>query len=181
VHLDLYPQPVSISDTEKTLLGKMANTRAIVSAALSIRVLEKVKIRQPLSSLYIKFLADSQKDFISELILDELNVKDIKVLDSEVSGDEVSLPTTKTDSFEIFLDTLVTEELKLEGMARDLVRVFQDLRKEQALNISDLIDATYENTEQNTKVMNAYRDEIMRKIQAQMLEPGATNSITKLP
>nr|MBP7927844.1 isoleucine--tRNA ligase [Patescibacteria group bacterium] len=48
VHLDLYPQPVSISDTEKTLLGKMANTRAIVSAALSIRVLEKVKIRQPL-------------------------------------------------------------------------------------------------------------------------------------
>lgn len=39
----------------------------------------------------------------------------------------------------IAMDTLITEELELEGYARDLVRVIQDLRKEAGYEVSDRV------------------------------------------
>ena len=39
----------------------------------------------------------------------------------------------------VLMDTVVTESLKLEGMARDLVRSIQDLRKEAGYLVSDRI------------------------------------------
>ena len=41
------------------------------------------------------------------------------------------------------LDTVVTEELKREGMARDFVRLVQTLRKDKDFNISDRIELSY--------------------------------------
>jgi len=43
------------------------------------------------------------------------------------------------DNMVVFLDTRVTKELKQEGLARDLVRLIQDLRKEADYNIDDRI------------------------------------------
>ncbi len=37
------------------------------------------------------------------------------------------------------MDTVVTEELQKEGMARDIVRTIQDLRKEANYSVSDRI------------------------------------------
>ena len=39
----------------------------------------------------------------------------------------------------LLMDTVVTESLRLEGMARDLVRSIQDLRKEAGYLVSDRI------------------------------------------
>lgn len=39
----------------------------------------------------------------------------------------------------IAMDTVVTDELRLEGVARDLVRVIQDSRKEAGYSVSDRI------------------------------------------
>ncbi|MBQ8660966.1 MAG: isoleucine--tRNA ligase [Alphaproteobacteria bacterium] len=43
----------------------------------------------------------------------------------------------------VTLDTVVTEELKREGMARDFVRLVQTLRKDKDFNISDRIELSY--------------------------------------
>ena len=40
----------------------------------------------------------------------------------------------------ISLDTIITEELKLEGYARDLIRTIQDMRKEANYNVTDRVD-----------------------------------------
>lgn len=40
----------------------------------------------------------------------------------------------------ISLDTGITRELKLEGYARDIVRLIQDMRKEAAYNVTDRIN-----------------------------------------
>ncbi len=39
----------------------------------------------------------------------------------------------------IAMDTHITEELELEGFARDIVRVIQDLRKEAGYEVSDRV------------------------------------------
>lgn len=39
----------------------------------------------------------------------------------------------------IAMDMVITEDLRLEGYARDLVRVIQDMRKEAGYEVSDRI------------------------------------------
>jgi isoleucyl-tRNA synthetase len=63
---------------------------------------------------------------VAAIVRDELNVKDLRT----------------GDRFE--LDTTVTEELRLEGMARDAVRFVQERRKRAGLNIEDRIVLFYE-------------------------------------
>jgi len=43
----------------------------------------------------------------------------------------------------VTLDTVVTDELKREGMARDFVRLVQTLRKDKDFNVSDRIELYY--------------------------------------
>jgi len=45
---------------------------------------------------------------------------------------------------EVQLDTQITEELRLEGLARDLVRTIQSLRKESGYQIEDRIVTYWE-------------------------------------
>lgn len=47
----------------------------------------------------------------------------------------------------VTLDTVVTEELKREGMARDFVRLVQTLRKDKDFNISDRIELCWQTSD----------------------------------
>ena len=47
----------------------------------------------------------------------------------------------------VTLDTIVTDALKREGMARDFVRLVQTLRKDKDFNISDRIELSYKTTD----------------------------------
>jgi len=51
----------------------------------------------------------------------------------------VSLDVMSGTGMVIAMDTIITEELELEGYARDLVRVIQDLRKEAEYEVSDRV------------------------------------------
>ncbi len=65
----------------------------------------------------------------------------------ELTGEEILVDTSSPEGFAVAeeggyvvaLDTTLTEELRREGMARDLVRQVQDARKEAGLQISDHI------------------------------------------
>jgi isoleucyl-tRNA synthetase len=58
---------------------------------------------------------------VAAIIKDELNVKEVR------SGPDFEL------------DTVITRELRLEGLARDAVRAIQDERKRAGLSIEDRI------------------------------------------
>lgn len=52
---------------------------------------------------------------------------------------DVTLDVMSGSGMVIAMDTLITEELELEGFARDIVRVIQDLRKEAGYEVSDRV------------------------------------------
>lgn len=121
VHLLNYPQNTEI-DSE--VLDQMSCTRQIITDALALRMQksdteEQIKVRQPLS----KLVYDGAKlpDFYEQIIADEVNVKEV------INGDHFAL------------DKTLTEELKREGYARDLVRAIQSARKNAKLSMDDHI------------------------------------------
>ena len=58
------------------------------------------------------------------------------------------------------VDTVITEELKKEGLARDIVRRIQNQRKEAGFDIADWIETYYEAGPKLTEVFRAHGDYI---------------------
>jgi isoleucyl-tRNA synthetase len=59
------------------------------------------------------------------------------------------------------LDTALDDELKREGLARELVRAVQDARKQAGLEVSDRIELMVEGDEQVSAAIRDYRDYVM--------------------
>ena len=117
VHLADYPAAQG-GVRDEALEKDMADARQAVARGLAARDLARVRVRQPLRSVTLTrpFRSD-----ILAIVKDELNVKEVYV------GEEFSL------------DVELDDELRLEGMARDAVRLIQDHRKRSRLNIEDRI------------------------------------------
>ena len=123
VHLLDWPGQFKPSATD-TVLEDMARTRQIITDALALRMQksdteDQIKVRQPLSKL--TYPGDKLDDFYEQIIADEVNVKEV------VNGKELTL------------DKTLTEELKREGFARDLIRAIQSARKNAKLSMDDRI------------------------------------------
>lgn len=117
VHLENWPDLKNIQDV--SVIDKMKQTRDVVEQGLALRNKTGVKVRQPLQSICVP------KDILSiiyvDIVKDELNVKEV------LEGETVDL------------DTNITEELRVEGVMRDIVREIQSKRKELNLVPSDKI------------------------------------------
>ncbi len=163
VHLDTYGEVPELNESDKQLLQKMDVTRKIVSLALSIRVSQGIKIRQPLQSLYVEFKNGSQQDFIAELVNDELNVKE------SLSGTPQSLssPASAEDNeIKVYLNTEITEDLKLEGDARDLIRKVQEKRKEMLLAVDQKVTLVLPKNDLNEKIFAKFENYLLSKTQS---------------
>lgn len=123
VHLDDWPSSRKQSAKEKTLLADMEAVRAAVTLGLEARSKAGIKVRQPLRALTLKDTTLSGRDELLALVKAEVNVKAI-LFDPRIEGAAV-------------LDTVLTDELKEEGMFRDFARLVQDLRKKARLAPSD--------------------------------------------
>ena len=58
----------------------------------------------------------------------------------------------------VILDTTLTDELLLEGMAREVVSKLQNMRKEMDLDIQDHINVTYSGTDKIVECFTKYAD-----------------------
>ncbi|MES2059938.1 MAG: class I tRNA ligase family protein [Patescibacteria group bacterium] len=103
-----------------SLLDFMQKMREIVSIGLDARMKANIKVRQPLASLAIEKSLAVPEEFL-DLVKERLNVKSISF------GEKTEL------------DLNITEELKEEGIVREIIRFVQDLRKKQGLTPNDRI------------------------------------------
>ena len=118
---DLLAGPLSCRIEKKIAFGRQVGEKAHAQ-----RKTAGIKVRQPLSALYVHYKNWQGKDNLLDLIRDEVNVKQVEV-------------TKDTEELEVTLDTVWTDELKMEGKARELIRLIQDLRKEKSLRVDERI------------------------------------------
>ena len=154
VHLSIWPKAGHV---DQQLLKDMQQVRDIASKGLELRERAGIKIRQPLAKLTTKELPTS--DALRAIIADELNVKEI-VEDQNL-----------TDA--MILDTVLTPELKEEGMLRDIIRQIQGWRKDQGLTISDRPAYTFAGSSEEVAVVQKYRADIMQTTGLASLEAHA--------
>lgn len=108
------------------LEGEMAVVKSVVEAGHAERKSEGLKVRQPLAKITVYGVADlTMVEALAELIKAELNVK------------AVIWQPAQRDQLEVELDLVLTDELKQEGEARELMRNIQKLRKEKGLQPGD--------------------------------------------
>lgn len=88
VHLSDFPKAEK-ETIDKELEDRMDLAQRITSSVLALRRKVNLKVRQPLQTLLIPVIDDSQREKISaikNIILDEVNVKELKIVDNEESG-----------------------------------------------------------------------------------------------
>ena len=219
VHLSNFP--VANKDLiDKDLEKKMSQAQIISSLVLSLRAKEKIKVRQPLQKIMIPVYSQKHKQeiiAISSLIKQEVNVKEVEVLEEEseilvkrikpnfktlgprfgkdmklvvtaiqqlnsediqkieqkgaleleINGKSITLNLDDVEissqdiegwlvanqgSVTVALDITVSDSLKQEGIARELVNRIQNLRKNSGFEVTDHIDICILN---NKNITNA--------------------------
>lgn len=163
VHLESYPKNVDIEVSEDLLLD-MSQIRIAASIGNSIRKEVNIPIRQVLSKVYVEGF-ELKTAGVEELLKDELNVKDV------VWGELVGI-VKEENGVKVALDTEVTEELAIEGAARELIREIQKLRKESNVDWSAEIDVQYKQSELFDKAISKLGEDIKKKTLVKNISAG---------
>jgi isoleucyl-tRNA synthetase len=127
---------------------------------LAQRASAGIKVRQPLATAEVSLpfnIADTEKKELYDIIAEELNVK-------QVSGTVSTNPSIK-------LDLRLSDELRREGMMREVVRHVQNARKQARLNVDDRIALSlYTEASELGAAMEQYRQQIADETLAATLD-----------
>lgn len=121
VHLSDWPKA---GEVDHGLLEQMRVLREVVTIGLAERAKAGIKVRQPLASAELA-VPVKLSDELVQIALDELNVK--------------TTTQKQAKAMSATVDTALTDELKREGLAREVIRQVQSFRKEAGLNVEDRI------------------------------------------
>ncbi len=171
IHLRSYTDFSFNSESQQNILDDMETAKKIASQALSARTESGIAVRQPLAKISVLGVVPLTKEY-DQLIKDEVNVKAVEWVDAKQSEEEKA-------ELKVILDTTITEELKIEGIARELVRAIQDLRKEKGLTVNQKVKVTYPATPENTKAVQVFGEEISQKVGATELVSGNALVLTR--
>lgn len=214
VHLAFFPKSnADLIDLE--LEAQMEIAQNVSSLVLGLRAKEKIRVRQPLQKIMVPILDNhfaANIKHVQELILSEVNVKELELLAHEnnvfvksikpnfktigpkygkqmkaiaalvaqmdqhgiaevetnkgwtglIDGDEIILDMSdfeiraedipgwlvaSENGLTVALDSTITETLRMEGVARELVNRIQNLRKDSGLEVTDKIRLTLKSSE----------------------------------
>lgn len=155
VHLTEWPLLRQASAGQATdpdnvrVLEQMELVREIVSVALAARKGAGVSVRQPLRAMAYKPKTDGLALSVDHLaiITEELNVKQVEEFDSLADAATREAGIVRQESLGpvavVLLDTVLTDELRQEGVARELERAVQDLRKKSGLRVGEEVTLYY--------------------------------------
>ena len=115
---------------------------------------------QAINALDQKAIAEIEKSGIYNLVIDnntfELSLDDFEISTEDIPGWQVANDNTLT----VALDITLSEELKAEGMARELVNRIQNLRKEKGFELTDRIAIRLESNEKILPAIDRFKNYI---------------------
>jgi isoleucyl-tRNA synthetase len=140
VHSEDWPR-VNESLVNKTLESQVALVREVTEAVASLRQSANIKLRYPIKRVVVKTTSEvgNELKFLESMLLDQTNAKSLEF--GELVQKCLSLNFTYGT---VYIDTELGSELKEEGLAREIVRRIQAMRKELNLNVEDYIETWIE-------------------------------------
>lgn len=143
VHLCDWPPA---GQTNGLILDEMTLVRELITQGLAQRAEVGIRVRQPLKSATLSGVRELKPELV-DIIAEELNVKEVRL---EVKGNTG-----------IRLDAKLTEELKQEGLARELIRHIQNARKKAGFNVDDRIHLSVgADSDSVSRALKAHRETI---------------------
>lgn len=231
VHLTDWPDAAALP-ADPELVADMNRVRQVVSAALSVRKAQNLRVRQPLRQLLVAAPDAPRLAPFVALIRDEVNVKEVtltedvasyarfelavnaracgprlggdtqKVIraakagqwergadgtvtvagivlqDGEYTERLVATDPTATAALPggsglVVLDTTITAELAAEGIARDVVRVAQQARRNAGLAVTDRVALTIDAPEEVQRAVREHEQFIAGEVLARRVSYAA--------
>ena len=106
-----------------------------------------------------------------------IELSDVDIFSQDIPGWSVANEGTLT----VALDLEISDTLRLEGMARELVRSIQSLRKESGFEITDRIHVTIPESEENKRCLDQFSQYIAQQVLADDIKAeGSELSVRKV-
>ncbi len=165
VHLEDWPK-FEKKLVDREMVGQMEVVRKIIEIGLASRASAGIKIRQPLNKITIFFPAEKEGDkfFKQEIWFDNLIIDELNVL-------QIEWQAGNGQELKVELDTNITDELRTQGLVREIVRTVNALRKEAGLTINDRITLYYDGSA-SEKIMAEFGEKIKKETLSNNLEKG---------
>ncbi|MBD3363385.1 class I tRNA ligase family protein [Candidatus Dojkabacteria bacterium] len=174
VHLCDYPrQDLAYLENNLELLFNMETVRAICALGQSLRVENGLKVRQPLAKIEVSVDREVEEEreiqtWMKKIIKKELNVKEVVEIlraDEQLKGNNFVSATDQKAKIKITMDLNLTEELKEEGLYREIVRNIQSHRKKQGLKFGEKVGITiYSKSKEINKCMEKHEKELKKDV-----------------
>ena len=165
VHLTDYPE-AEAGWRDAALVEEMARLRRLVEDGLGDREVAGLGVRQPLREATVHGRRLSSE--LEAIFADELNVKAVSYT---AHGDDQHEGVT--------LDTVITDDLRLEGLVRHVSRKVNDLRKQAGLALDDRIRLWVEADGDLRRAIETHRDHLMAEVLATELAFGRAEVLSE--
>ena len=177
VHLADFPQ-ADEAKIDEALADKMRLAMKISSLGRSARSKAGISVRQPVAPSGVWFESPVEADVFSEiasLAAQEINTKSINVVTVGEIREMLKGPRyvgAEEPGYAFAIDTEITPELAAEGMARELVRRLQTMRRSAGFDIADHIITYYQGEASIARVMHDQADYIRQETLSRELVEG---------
>ncbi len=171
VHLADFPE-ADMTRVDEHLAAETRLVMRVSSLGRAARSQAGIKVRQPLNKLLVRVAPGREKRAIRRLavqVMEEVNVKGLEVVD--VIPD-TGHPVVSEGELAVMLDTGITPELAAEGMAREIVRRLQMMRRSAEFDISDHIVTYYRGREDVGRVFADFAEYIKQETLSEQLVEG---------
>jgi isoleucyl-tRNA synthetase len=101
---------------------------------------------------------------------------DVEIISEDIPGWLVANEGNLT----VALDVTLTDELKMEGIARDIINRIQNIRKTRDYDITDKVTLTFEPNAETDAAINRYSDYIAGQVLAKSIEIASIGGDAKI-
>ncbi len=170
--------PLSEAIIDSQVYNKISDLVLLIAEELNVKVVKEEKDLTKYMNMSLKpnykevgkVFGPKIKDyeaFLNNTTIDELNSGNVTFEDTLITKEMYEVKITSKEGFNvgvldnlfIILNTNLTEDLVLEGHAREFISKIQNMRKTNGFEVSDRINIYYDSSD-FSQVINAYEDYI---------------------